>query len=298
MTDVNYNPFGNQGLILKFPCKKCGYWIKTDEIGIPSPDYSSETARDSYNDNVDYAVCPKCNEEYHIAVCASYAGGYIDIHELDDESEIEVEEIPEPYDDYYDDRYEAISENRQFFKNYKSEIESLVKLNDIELTEMELNKTLKRQIFIGVITAVETFLSDTFINLTLTNDEYLKNFIETHPEFKKRKLEFKEIYKAQENLKKIAKDVMLDMLYHDLLKIREMFKSTFKIEFPELKNIIKEVSIRHHMVHRSGKTKDGELIEISKDDVERVIETSNNFVDKIADELNLKELDLSGLLDL
>jgi rubredoxin/transcription antitermination factor NusA-like protein len=295
MTDIDYNPFGNQGIVLKFPCKKCGYWIKTDEIGLPSPDFSAETARDSYNDNEDYAVCPKCDEEYNISVWASYAGGYIDIHELDDESEVEVEEIPEPYEDYYDDRYEAITENRQFLKNYETEIDSILKLNDIELSEIELNKTLKRQLFIGAITAVETFLSDTFINLTLTNTEYLKNFIETHPEFKKRKIEFKEIYKAHENLEKIAKDVMIDMLYHDLPKIREMFKATFKIEFPELKDLIKEVSIRHHLVHRSGKTKDGEIIEINKDDVERVIDTSNKFIEKIADELNLKELEIPDL---
>ncbi len=291
MTNIDFNPFGNQGLILKFPCKKCGYWIKTDEIGIPSPDLLADTAGDSYNDNDDYTTCPKCEEEYNITVWASYVGGYIDIQELDDESEVEVEEIPEPYEDYYEERYEAISENKLFFKNYQTEIDSLIKLNKIELGEVEINKTLNRQIFTGVITAVETFLSDTFINLTMTNDEYLRNFIETHPEFKKRKIEFKEIYKAKENIKKIAKEVMLDMLYHDLPKIREMFKSTFKIDFPELKDLIKEVSIRHHLVHRSGKTKDGIIIEISKDDVARVIDTSNKFVDKIAAELNLKELE-------
>jgi hypothetical protein len=167
MTNIDYNPFGNQGLILKFPCKKCRFWIKTDEIGIPSPDFSADTARDSYNENEDYATCPKCDEEYNITVWASYAGGYIDIQELEDESEVEVKEIPEPYNDYYEERYDAITDNTQSYSNYKSEIESLVKLNEIDLKEPKLNETLKRQIFIGIITAIETFLSDGYFGLTM-----------------------------------------------------------------------------------------------------------------------------------
>lgn len=291
MTNIDYNPFGNKGLILKFPCKTCGYWIKTDEIDIPPPDFSSETVHDSYNDSDDYTVCPKCDSEFNITVWASYAGGYIDITELDDDSEVEVEEIPEPYDEYYEDRFDAIIDNKKFYSNFINEIENLTKLNTIILGDLNLNKTLKKQIFIGVITSVETFLSDTFINLTMNDKDFLKNFIETHPEFKNRKIELREIYKAQDNLKNIAKSVMLDMLYHDLPKIKEMYEATFNIKFPLIKDLIKEVSKRHHLVHRGGKTKEGEILEISATDIDNVIGFAKVFVEDIAEKLNLKEMD-------
>ena len=67
MREENYDP-GNTGLILKFPCKKCGYWIKSDEIAIPLPDFSEEYARDSYVDNEENIVCDKCGTEHTVTV--------------------------------------------------------------------------------------------------------------------------------------------------------------------------------------------------------------------------------------
>jgi hypothetical protein len=48
---------------------------------------------------------------------------------------------------------------------------------------------------------METFLADAFINLTIDNEKYLKNFIETHPDFKKRKFELGEIYEEIAKIK-------------------------------------------------------------------------------------------------
>ena len=50
---------------------------------------------------------------------------------------------------------------------------------------------------------------------------------------------FTNVFDSFERISDIAKKVMLDTIYHDLPKVREMYRSTFEVDFPELKNVIK-----------------------------------------------------------
>lgn len=189
--------------------------------------------------------------------------------------------------DYYDEQYEATLDNKNSLTSFREEMENLKKLNEIELEDKNIEGILKRQVFIGTFGTLETFLSDTFINLTTNNDEYFRNFIETHPEFRQRKFELREIFFEQDKLKITGKKVMLDIIYHDLPKIREMYRATFKISFPELKTIIKYVQTRHDLVHRNGKTKEGVAVVIDKVGATELLDNVSVFVENIATELNI-----------
>ena len=189
--------------------------------------------------------------------------------------------------EYYDDQYEATLDNKNSLTSFREEIENLKRLNDIELADKNLEGILKRQIFIGAFGTLETFLSDTFINLTTNNDTYFRNFIETYPEFRQRKFELREIFLEHDKLKDTGKKVMLDIIYHDLPKVKEMYRATFKINFPELKIIIKSVQTRHDLVHRNGKTKDGDPVTIDKASAFGLIDKINIFVETIASELKI-----------
>lgn len=94
--------------------------------------------------------------------------------------------------------------------------------------------------------------------------DYLKKFISSYPEFAKQKFELREIFEVHKGIEKKAKNIMLDVIYHDLVKVREMYKATFSIEFPGIKEPIRCVQIRHDLVHRNGKNKTGENIVLSQ----------------------------------
>ncbi|NQT78743.1 MAG: hypothetical protein HQ565_13610 [Bacteroidetes bacterium] len=193
--------------------------------------------------------------------------------------------------DYYDEQYEAILQNHQFYNNFQTEIQNLQKLNGLEIEDSNLHKILKRQIYIGCIGTLETFLSDTFINLTANDDEYFKNFVKSHPEFRQRKFELREIFEQTDKLKDTAKKVMIDTIYYDLPKVREMYRATFKIDFPEIKEIVKYVLRKHDLVHRNGKTKENEFVILDKEIVDKVLRKITEFVDELADKLNLKDIE-------
>jgi hypothetical protein len=193
------------------------------------------------------------------------------INRLEDGCRVHLEpwELDAEYD--YDEQFDAITENKEFVQKYKDEIENLKLLTHLKTQDEVLKALLNRQMFIGIIGTMETFLADVFINLTFDNDKYFRNFIETHPELGKRKFELKEIFEQSEKLKETAKKVMLDTIYHNLPKASIMYRDTFEID----------------LVHRNGKTKEGKIVVTDEKAIEELIKTINELVYGVAENLNL-----------
>jgi hypothetical protein len=190
-------------------------------------------------------------------------------------------------EDYYEEQYNVIITNKKFLSRFQESIANHQLLNEIELDDKRLDSILKSQIFIGIIGTLETFLTDTFINLTTDNDEYFRNFVETYPEFRQSKFELRNLYIEQDRIKVTGKRIMLDIIYHDLPKVKSMYELTFKIKFPSIGQIMQSINIRHHLVHRSGKTKDGDEIIINKAIVQDLIDKISGFVTELANELGI-----------
>lgn len=198
-------------------------------------------------------------------------------HDLDDE---------EDYD--YDEQYEAIIANKFFYDSFQNEISNVKQLNDIQLESLKLLIVLKRQLYITAIGTLETFLSETFINVINENPEYFRNFVETYPNFKERKFQLNEIYGEYDKLQDTARKEILEVIYHNLVKVRNMYVSTFKIEFPDISELSKAVNTRHDLVHRNGKTKDGFDVTVNKEIVTELLNQISVFVEHISKSLNLK----------
>jgi len=184
--------------------------------------------------------------------------------------------------DPFDYEYDAIEASGGLADNFNKEITNLRELNAVDLQNESLNAILKRQIYIAVIGSMETFLSETFVRATLTEPSYLERFVKNHPEFGNRKFALKDVFEAFQSIKEISKTIMLDTIYHNLRNVREMYKSTLEIEFPDIKVALKCVNVRHDLVHRNGKTKDGEEIPINSEVVEETIKVIDDLIQVIA----------------
>ena len=118
--------------------------------------------------------------------------------------------LEQDYD--YEEQYEAIIENKEYLQKFRDELSNLKLINELDVPDKSLKDILTRQLYISVIGTMETFLSNAFINLTNDRDDFFRNFIETHPEFKKRKFELRKIFVEYDKLRETAKFVMLDYL--------------------------------------------------------------------------------------
>lgn len=130
------------------------------------------------------------------------------------------------------DQLEAILSNTNFNKTFLNEISSLKILNRINIVDQNAHNILKRQIYISVVTCLETYLSDACINITLSNEIYIKSFFSTFKDFKDQKFSLNEIFSCVSNSKEIAKTAMLDIIYHNLPKVSHIYKETLDINFP------------------------------------------------------------------
>jgi len=180
-----------------------------------------------------------------------------------------------------EEQYEAISSNTQFLFTFKTEIENLKELHQINIDNPSIDLTLRRQIFIGIITSMETYLSDAFINTTLNSEEFTKNFVKTFHEFGNVQISLNELYDYNEKIEKICKQEMLDVIYHNLPKIKGMYKDTLGVDIGNIGIPYKAVIKRHDLVHRNGKTKKGQEVIIEKEMIDKLFVDIDIFIENI-----------------
>jgi len=185
------------------------------------------------------------------------------INRLNEDNVVEIEPWEIDYEIDYEEQFNSVLSKKNFLGIYKSEVDNLISLSQINVVGDDLKQVLNRQIFIGIITSMETFLSDVIVNLIFSNEEFLRNFVKSYPDFQKRKFVLGDIFSEYENLKITVKKVLFETIYHNLPVVREMYQSSLKIQFPEIGIVHKYVNKRHDLVHRSGKSKEGESFEVN-----------------------------------
>ncbi|NQE36627.1 hypothetical protein [Microcoleus asticus] len=199
----------------------------------------------------------------------------------------QADEIEENYTDR--DQLEAILSNTDFHRTFLDEIASLRVLNKLRVPDAKANKTLRRHLYVGVIACLETYLSDAFINTVLSNENYLRSFFTSFKDFREQKVGMNELLDSASKAEEIAKEAMSGVIYHNLPKVSKMYEATLNIEFPKFSEIQKAVSIRHDLVHRNGKTKDGVESSIDSIMVDNVISQVESFISEIDQKLKEKD---------
>jgi hypothetical protein len=199
----------------------------------------------------------------------------------------QADEIEENYIDK--DQLEAILSNTDFYLTFLDEIASLRVLNKLSVPHPKAKRTMSRTLYIGVIACLETYLSDAFINTVLSNENYLRSFFRSFKDFSNQKLGMNELLDFNSKREEIAKKAMLEVIYHNLPKVSKMYEGTLDIEFPKFSEIQKAVSIRHDLVHRNGKNKDGIESSIDSIMVDDIISKVESFISEIDQKLKEKD---------
>jgi len=182
------------------------------------------------------------------------------------------------YDEYY---YDVISSNTHAYENLINAQNGTRELLNTPL-EGESQQLLFRLLFVNVVTALETFLSDFFINAVSTDQALLKKFVASNPDFKERKFSLKELFDCLDKIEKDVRTYLLDLIWHNLPKVKEMYKATLDISFPDsMKPLYSAITRRHDIVHRNGRDKEGKPIHISRREVEDVLSAVNELADHI-----------------
>lgn len=137
----------------------------------------------------------------------------------------------------------------------------------------------------SLIAALEAYLADTVSYWIDTDEQTRRRFIATNKDFQARSLTVAELFERLENLNVEIKAYLADFVWHRLDKVNPMLVSGLGIRVPEIGDLMKEIKVRHDIVHRAGRCADGSLVELSNDDLCRVRDSIQKFSLEIEDEL-------------
>lgn len=140
-------------------------------------------------------------------------------------------------------------------------------------------------LFAHTITAMEAYLADVIRN-ALKQEKYLREFLRNDPEMKEQKFSMSEVYEKFEKRHSIVADRISRVVFHRLDLVRKIYKSTLSVEFPsEIGDVIKGIEMRHDIVHRNCRRKNGSAFEVKSDDVKSIAQSVKNLVEYVNGQL-------------
>lgn len=114
----------------------------------------------------------------------------------------------------------------------------------------------------SLIAALEAYLADTVSYWIDEDANALRRFVSTNKDFQARSLSVAELFERMEHIKSEVKTYLADFVWHRLDKVKPMLASGLEIRVPEIADLMKEVLVRHDIVHRAGRSADGSLIDL------------------------------------
>ena len=216
-------------------------------------------------------------------------GGFVPeelIEALGDELFAECHEWAAQIDPSDDDLYgfDHPSEPAEYFNEYRLTMDSNRALLAMEVPD-SVRSTFYGMVFVNLITIMETYLSDTFIGLVSHSERFMRTFVATTPEFKERKLSFAEIYESLDDMPETAKQHLGTVVWHRLGVIKNMYRDTLGVSFPDrLGDIFRAIEVRHALVHRNGKI-EGEYVVITRERIQELAREIDQFICSINEQV-------------
>ena len=197
--------------------------------------------------------------------------------------------------DYDEGLFEAISSNvlaRQSLDIAVATIRSLM----VVVVPAEVLAAYNRLLFANAITALETYLSDTFINRVLESRELLQTYIDFDPKFRDRKVAYKDVIREAGRVEQEAKAELLDLVWHNLGKVKPMYAQVLTVDVGDVGTLAEAVQIRHDIVHRNGRKKDGKAIEVTHVQISQLLEEITELAARVELKLdfNIDAMPLEG----
>jgi hypothetical protein len=135
------------------------------------------------------------------------------------------------------------------------------------------------------VTLLESFLGDTLKSTISENEKYLKNALCKFKILKNVKLT--DLATTDLNLKSLVLKHVGDVLYHNIPNVLEMYEQILGVNLNiDKSNIVKITKLRHDIVHRNGKTIDGQEISLNPEDFNEAIEDIKEFTDALQKAIN------------
>ncbi len=273
---------------VSFSCPKCGN-VSSGPVEIPEPDWSAaESSSDLNSEGQIYVSCTECDEEYPAYVVNSAGNVHIT---FEDHPNIRVsadnafysadeDQWPEP---------EIPSDPWSIFHGLRSEVNVWLKEHGNEYGGALIN----RMLFASLISGLEAFLCDTLLNAVSERKEAQLRLATRDKAVLTMKFTLAQVLEEPNLVVETIKTHLRDISFHNLPRVNALYRAALDIDFfkmlekEEVAALNKAVELRHHVVHRNGRDKDGNTLEnFTPSYVKSVLSLTDTLVRKLDEAVN------------
>lgn len=144
----------------------------------------------------------------------------------------------------------------------------------------------RRMIFAATVTALETYLCDTFRKRISAEERLRTKYVLNSPDLKERKFSIEDVLSWSGRIETKIDEHLSEIVWHNLGKAGQMYKSLLGVRFPtDSEDVYRAVAWRHDIVHRNGRTKDGEVKVVRETDLYKCFDSIEAFVEQVEAQL-------------
>lgn len=271
---------------LSFTCP-CGNEI-SEMLQCPEPNFMAERNRDSYSEYDESVFCESCGEEFDVTVMNSFGGADVYV----ENGAIEARFGMPYYDDEDAEEWSWREETPKHYEILNEHLDSALVLQGVEV-EGKARFSLNVMIYGHTVAAIEGFLSSAFIKTTIEHEELIRKLVETDPAFSKMKFTMAQLFEKREQIKDTAAKHLYNLIFHDLKKIKPMYKDVLGHDFGDIQWLFNAVSKRHHCVHRAGYDKEGVPVQFDEEEISELIGKIRTLAEGVMKNIERLDEDLS-----
>ena len=168
-------------------------------------------------------------------------------------------------------------------------MELMAALYQIEMSAKEKRSLIdgpliRRLLYLNIIISLETYLGDSFSAVVFKQRPWLERFVHHSSHLREQKIPLSDVFKRAKTVEKDVRDFVGGMSWHDLSNVAKIYKQAFGIKMPEISELIQTgIKDRHDIVHRNGKSRDGEERSWNQDQIMALKQAVQLFVTEVED---------------
>ncbi|MEX5748921.1 hypothetical protein [Massilia sp. X63] len=195
---------------------------------------------------------------------------------------------PRDWEDDYFDALDVYVKNSKEPRNVlETRLDQIIEILSVQGTPQAL--TLLEQLsFSSAITAFESYLWETMSYAVESDPKSLQDIVTKHKAFSEQPMLLGDIYKKLDSIKDMVKAYLQNLVWHRFDVVAPLMAHGLRVKLPSFKPFIDAVIKRHDIVHRSGFSKTGEPITVSRAEIKTLIGTIRAFADELEHALSVR----------
>lgn len=141
-------------------------------------------------------------------------------------------------------------------------------------------------VYAQAVTILEVYLEDMVKALIISHEGFLKNTIKNVKPFSDSRFKLGEISLEHDGIKKFVLRKLSENIFHDIPKAINIIGGVVERKISvNIESICAITSTRHDIVHRNGKSKEGDVLVIDEAEAECAIMTVESFAKELRNAL-------------